>query len=243
MTTQGLRYPGGKMAAGCREQIIGAMPPHDLYVEPYLGGGAIFYAKRPAAFSVVADVDADLIRYHARQRQPNTAYLVADALRLLPSLALDRGGRALVYCDPPYVMATRTGGAIYRHEVTDEHHSSLLAMLQELPCYVMLSGYRNALYDDALRDWYRRDFTTMTRGGPRVESLWCNFEPGAAYHDLRYVGRGFRERERIKRKRARWEAKFRAMSAGERAVILEALTAAGIAESGDGRGIVTSGDR
>jgi len=36
----------------------------------------------------------------------------------------------------------------------DEHqHGELLEVLRRLPCAVMLSGYRSALYDDLLGDW------------------------------------------------------------------------------------------
>lgn len=223
---QGMRYPGSKLAAGCREQIIGAMPPHDVYVEPYLGGGAIFYAKRAAAVSIVNDADADVMRYHARHRMPRTSYLIDDAIMLLSVLSPLLADRAaLVYCDPPYHPDTRRDLRLYKHEATAEHHVQLLALLSGMPCAVMLSGYRCALYDDELRDWHRTDYTVMTRRGTRVESLWCNFTPREAFHDLRYVGRDYRERERIKRKRQRWEARFRAMQPGERAVIYEALRA------------------
>jgi hypothetical protein len=46
-------------------------------------------------------------------------------------------------------------------------------------------------------------------------------------HDTRFVGEGFRERERIKRKRDRWRRRFAAMPPAERQVIAEALRAVG----------------
>ncbi|PPE72721.1 SAM-dependent methyltransferase [Solimonas fluminis] len=219
-----MRYPGGKGGAGVVQRIISLMPPHRRYIEPFLGGGAVFYAKRPAEASIVADVDADLIRYHQLQRQPCTEYRVADALDLVPSLNLTVSD--LVYLDPPYHPATRAKAKLYNHELDAHHHSLLLAMLQELKCHVILSGYRCAEYDAALASWWSEDYRTMTRGGPRVETVWCNFLPGAAFHDTRYLGGNFRERERIKRKRDRWASRFAAMPAAERAVIAEALALA-----------------
>lgn len=214
-------YPGAKAGAGVRQQIISLMPPHQVYVEPFLGSGQIFYAKKPAEYSIVADLDAGLIRGHIERRRPRTVYLVADALELLPSLKLTR--RDLVYLDPPYHPAARSRAKIYRHELDARAHSRLLAMVDRLSCNVILSGYNCEAYDRALSGWHRLDYGTMTRGGPRVESAWCNFTPYLAMHDVRFVGANFRERERIKRKRSRWVSRFKAMPPAERNCIAEAL--------------------
>jgi DNA adenine methylase len=34
-------YPGGKGGAGVYQTIINGMPRHEVYVEPFLGGGAV----------------------------------------------------------------------------------------------------------------------------------------------------------------------------------------------------------
>lgn len=227
-------YPGSKGGAGVWQRIVSLMPAHDRYIEPYLGGGAVFYAKRPAGYSIVADRDEGLIRYQARERLPNTAYLVADAIQLLSSLKLTR--RDLVYLDPPYLMATRTGGELYNYEVDEKHHRDLLSLVLTMGSNVMLSGYWSSLYAASLQGWHREDFRAMTRGGVRTESVWCNFEPGRSFHDLRYQGNSFRERERIKRRRTRWVSRFLAMAPAERAVVGEALrdAEACIATGGEG---------
>lgn len=142
-------------------------------------------------------------------------------MRLLPALQLTRND--LVYADPPYVHATRSKLKLYRREMTDADHQQLLGVLCSLDAQVMLSGYRSPLYDSALSAWHRMDYTAQTRGGPRTESLWCNFEPGKAFHDPRFYGDGYRERERIKKKRNRWVRRFEQMPPGERAIIAEAL--------------------
>lgn len=216
-------YPGSKAANGAREQIISLMPAHQLYVEPYLGGGAVLYAKKPAAWSIVNDADADVVRYHQRHPLPNTEYRVGDALDLVASLDPARAAETLVYLDPPYHPESRSQKKLYHFEADAGHHSSLLVVLQELRCFVILSGYRCAVYDQALASWHRVDYRVMTRGGPRIESAWCNFRPGEQLHDVRFIGKNFRERERIKRKRNRWQRKFERMPAAERAVIREAL--------------------
>ena len=101
----------------------------------------------------------------------------------------------------------------------------LLAVLAALPCPFMLSGYRNALYDRAAdrHGWRREEFTAMTRGGPATEYVWVNFEPPAERHDNRYLGTDFRERERIKRKQARWRAKLEKMPRAEQLAMMAIL--------------------
>src|SRR5437764_83920 len=83
-------------------------------------------------------------------------------------------------------------------------------------CAAMISGYNCSLYEAMLQHWHRVDYRVMTRGGPRVESLWCNFTPGERLHDTRFVGDGFRERERIKRRKQRWVSRLVAMPPAER---------------------------
>jgi site-specific DNA-adenine methylase len=44
-------YIGGKSQAGVYQRIINLIPPHRVYVEPFLGGGAILRLKSPAEVS------------------------------------------------------------------------------------------------------------------------------------------------------------------------------------------------
>lgn len=225
-----MSYPGGKAGAGVYQTIINLMPPHELYVEPFVGGGAILLKKRPARASIVIDSDADVAaRWQRCSGQGRFADLTAihgDALTVLPELKLDRVG-TLIYADPPYVRSARRDStrAIYRHELTDLDHRELLNYLLSLRhAAVMLSGYRCPLYDDALKHWRRVDFSAMTRGGrPAVESLWINYAPPRSLHDYGYLGRNFRERERIKRKKARWRRRLATMGELERGAILTVL--------------------
>jgi DNA adenine methylase len=217
-------YPGSKGGMGVCQQIISLMPAHDRYIEPYFGGGAVFYAKRPAAVSIVSDIDVDVMRLHERDPMWRTEYRTGDALSLIESLIPSLGDRDLIYLDPPYLPETRVKKKLYNFETDSSHHAALLAMLDRLHCSVMLSGYRSPLYDRELADWHRHDFQAMTRGGPRIESVWCNFAPGLSFHDPRFVGGSYRERERIKRKKNRWVSRLKAMPAAERAMIWDALS-------------------
>ena len=57
-----MAYPGGKSQAGVYQRLINLMPPHAVYIEPFLGGGAVLLHKRAALFSVGIDVDGDALR-------------------------------------------------------------------------------------------------------------------------------------------------------------------------------------
>ena len=222
-----MRYPGGKGGAGVFHKIIGLMPPHDTYIETHVGGGSILLNKAPAKYSIVIDADVDVARYwQGIAESGEIAGLTAihgDATRFLREYTFT--GHELVYLDPPYVLSSRRGGAIYRHEMTDEQHAELVSLLSSIGSAFMLSGYRNAIYDDAAdrHGWRRVDFTAMTRRGPATESLWMNFAPPAARHDYRFLGENFRERERIKRKQARWRARLEKMPPAEQRAMMEVL--------------------
>lgn len=88
----------------------------------------------------------------------------------------------LHYVDPPYLPETRAPSGkkwqrhrMYRHEIDVDGHRRLLAFLQTLKGYVVLSGYPSALYDAALKDWYRVERQALADGArPRTEVLWIN---------------------------------------------------------------------
>jgi DNA adenine methylase len=52
-------YPGGKAGAGIYQRIINQIPPHDVYVESFLGDGAVLQRKRPAARNIAIEIDPD----------------------------------------------------------------------------------------------------------------------------------------------------------------------------------------
>jgi DNA polymerase-1 len=65
-----LKWHGGKQPLARR--IVGLMPPHTHYVEPYFGGGAVLLAKDPEGVSEVAnDLNGDLATFWRVLQDPD----------------------------------------------------------------------------------------------------------------------------------------------------------------------------
>jgi DNA adenine methylase len=84
------------------------------------------------------------------------------------------GTKTLHYVDPPYVHTTRDAGVDYQHEMTDDDHRKLPAVLHELKGAVIVSGYACSLYDDELyAGWRRVERKALADGArERTEVLW-----------------------------------------------------------------------
>lgn len=54
-------YYGGKVRLA--QWIIGHMPAHRVYLEPFFGSGAVFFAKAPATHEVVNDLDDVIVTF------------------------------------------------------------------------------------------------------------------------------------------------------------------------------------
>ena len=220
-----MTYPGGKHGSGVYQQIINLIPPHDRYIEPFLGGGAIMKMKRPAAASIGIDIDPTFIKDRQDLNTPNLTLLNRDALEWLTWA--DFKHTDFIYLDPPYLFYTRSSQRMmYTHECDDNDHWTLLNLIKEFPCMVMISGYPNDLYDDALSSWWTATFRGQTRGrAPATEKIWMNYPPPILLHDYSYLGSNFREREKLKRKRLRWIARLGKMLPLERNCLAASIAA------------------
>ena len=60
------RYAGGKFYA--RNLILVHIPPHSTYIEPFVGGGSIFFAKPKVRVNWLNDVDLELMNCYTQIR-------------------------------------------------------------------------------------------------------------------------------------------------------------------------------
>jgi DNA adenine methylase len=213
-------YFGSKATSGLCQAIIALMPPHDTYIETHLGGGAIMQRKPPALRNIGIDLDARALK-RLRCDYP-VEKVHGCAHRFLAEYPFM--GRELLYCDPPYLLHTRTSGRRYRYDYEGQDHVELLALLKAVPGPVILSGYPSALYDEQLADWRTLEVQVMNQAGVRTEKLWLNFTPDRL-HWARYAGKNFTDRQRIKRKAESWASRYQAMPRAERLAVLAGLMA------------------
>lgn len=216
-----MRYPGGKGKS--YQHVINLIPPHEVYIESHLGGGAVLRHKRPASRSIGIDRDPHVVSEWLRRHPSLAEFRVADAAEFLRQYPFR--GVEVVYADPPYLPCTRRRSRVYRWDYSEQDHLQLIQLLRSLPCAAIVSGYPSPLYDEQLSGWQRREFRAKTHQGVRIEVLWFNFDPPRELHDARYLGKDFREREVIQRRLSRIRARLERLSVVERNAIRRWLEA------------------
>lgn len=86
----------------------------------------------------------------------------------------------LIYLDPPY-LGKRTAG--YTNDANnEEYHLKMLKMANRAKCMVLISGYKNKLYNEYLNDkngWKSKMIPTITKDSKghsyeRFEVIWTN---------------------------------------------------------------------
>lgn len=193
------------------------MPPHDVYIESHLGGGAVIRNKEPAERNIAIDIDPAVVTNWPSQYYPHVETVLGDAVSYLRSFEFR--GSEMVYCDPPYLPATRRRSRVYRYDYSESDHVALIEQLKALPCPVLLSGYDSELYSDLLGNWRKISFTAASHSGARQEVLWLNYAPPLVPHDPRFVGETFREREQVKRRQMRLRSRVESLSHAERTLL------------------------
>lgn len=119
--------------------------------------------------------------YQVADRIRGVSLECAPALEIIDNYGQDPS--TLIYADPPYLGATRTGSRRgYAVEMLGpDAHVKLAEALHACRGSVLLSGYHSDLYADLYADWYRHEKPTWTGQGnqkaARVEVAWCNRPP------------------------------------------------------------------
>ena len=90
------------------------------------------------------------------------------------------------YCDPPYLLETRTGGKAYSNEMDMEDHIVFLNSIDLIQGKAMISGYQSEMYDNILANFTRIDAPEKymhasgkkkSEGATRQECVWINYDP------------------------------------------------------------------
>lgn len=217
-----MHYQGGKGKGGVFQKLINFMPPHEVYIETHLGGGAVMRNKRAAEKNIGIEIDPKVIEMWTNANPIGFELIHEDAVNYLSNYRYT--GKELVYSDPPYLRETRKKRErLYKYEYSRDQHIELLKLLKSLPCMVMISGYESALYNDSLNGWHTHSFQSKCHYGVATEWLWMNYKAPVELHDYRFLGKNFRERERIKKKSERWVAKLKSMPILERQALMSAM--------------------
>jgi len=233
-----MTYDGGKNGSGVYQSIINQIPPHKKYVEPFLGSGAVMRMKLAAGSNIGIDRDTRSVSLVVSILQDQRyQFIIGDGIHWLRDATLSKDD--FVYCDPPYLMSVRsTKTRLYRYDIEEKDHVELLNVLKRLMCMVAISGYHNDIYNDMLSSWRTIEIPTVKRNGKRsIEVLWMNYPRPNQLHDYRYIGRNYRERERIKLKIKRWTNKLEHLPILERAAIIDSVLRSNTTDHTD-----TSGD-
>jgi DNA adenine methylase len=57
-----IKYYGGKQQLA--KKIISLIPQHEIYCEPFIGGGAVFFQKQPSKSEIINDINGELINFY-----------------------------------------------------------------------------------------------------------------------------------------------------------------------------------
>ena len=128
-------YFGSKATSGLCQALIALMPPHSVYIESHLGGGALMKRKPTGVRSIGIDRDAQALEAFACDYPVElSAWLCPCLFGLVPVSGPGAGLQ-----DPPYLHATRRSARRYRFDYEEVDHVALLDLLKDLPCQVMVS--------------------------------------------------------------------------------------------------------
>jgi len=120
---------------------------------------------------------------------------------------------------PPYLPTTRPPAGSSPIRDDKRRPPRLLRAIRDLPCMVMISGYWSQMYAHALKAWNVTSYEAMTRGGP-PSSTFGSTSAARGPSRIPFSGKDFRERERIKRQKARWTARLLRMPPLQRQALL-----------------------
>lgn len=157
VTSPALRYFGGKWKLA--EWVIGHMPAHTVYVEPFGGAASVLLRKTPSRMEVYNDLDGDVVNFFRVLREQTDALVRALALtpysRLEHTLAqeptddpLERARRFYVLCWQSYASGTRPKPYKIGWRTTKAYHARMVeSWCSEANLYAIAGRLRKALIE------------------------------------------------------------------------------------------------
>jgi len=55
-------------------RLLRIIPPHTIYIEPFVGGGSVYFAKEPAYLEVISDIDPNVINLYKSLKDYSIIY-------------------------------------------------------------------------------------------------------------------------------------------------------------------------
>ncbi len=104
-----ITYYGGKQKLA--PEIIRLLPPHNLYCEPFFGGGAVFFEKPKSKVEVINDTNKELINFY-RMVQNEFVALETEIRITLHSRDLHRKART-IYENPDMFPEIKRAWAVW----------------------------------------------------------------------------------------------------------------------------------
>ena len=119
-----LNWNGGKVRIA--NWVVSMLPVHNIYVEPFFGGGAVFFKKPPSKIEIINDLNSDVTNVFRVVRDPSLCDELIEQLNFTPfsrdeyadclnivGSDVERARRFFVAVNCSYRGIYRTGGNFY----------------------------------------------------------------------------------------------------------------------------------
>lgn len=104
-----ISYYGGKQKLAAT--IVSLIPRHTLYCEPFLGGAAVFFAKKPSEVEVINDTNKELINFY-RMAKDDSVSLEKEVRISLHSRDMHRKA-SVIYNNPDMFSDIKRAWAVW----------------------------------------------------------------------------------------------------------------------------------
>ena len=222
-----ISYPGNKGVPTIAPNLINLIPMHKVYWELCLGSGGLSRWLQLPQLAIGFEIDKAVVKKFTPSYPPGLVVINNCHSGILQELKY-LGPDHFIYIDPPYPKSSRRSPVdIYNYEWSDEQHINLLSSIKDTRALVAISTYQNKLYDEMLPQWNKKIFPTCVHGKVAAEVVMYNYADPVDKIDYRFHGKNKTDRQRFKRKIARWINRLQALPAQERVAILNYLISEG----------------